>query len=79
MYNATLRRVCATIVAAESNVYYIFWVCVCSVRYPACNAHAPYCRLLPVRMYNISRHYLICGKIFVKTKLRNVKCVLISS
>jgi len=25
--------------------YYIFWECVCSVRYPACSAHEPYCQL----------------------------------
>ena len=24
------------------NKYYILWVCVCSLSYPACNAHAPY-------------------------------------
>ena len=66
-------------VAAESNVYYILWVCVCSFRYPACNAHEPYCRLLPVRPYNISPNYLLHGKIFGKTKLLKVKCVLISS
>jgi len=28
-------------------------VCVCSLRYPACNAHAPYCRLCPVLLYYI--------------------------
>jgi len=28
-----------------SNTCYILWVCVCSLRYPACNAHAPYCHL----------------------------------
>jgi hypothetical protein len=28
---------------------YIFWVCVCSLRYPACNVHAPYCHLCPDR------------------------------
>ena len=31
-----------TIVVVESNRHYIFSVCVCSVRYPACNARAPY-------------------------------------
>jgi hypothetical protein len=31
-----------------SNKYYIFWICVCSLSYPACNARAPYCRLWPV-------------------------------
>jgi len=26
----------------KSNKYYIFWVCVCSLRYPTCKSHAPY-------------------------------------
>jgi len=26
----------------RSSMYYIFWVCVCSLRYQARNAHAPY-------------------------------------
>jgi len=34
-------------------------VCVCSVRYPACNAHAPHFRLWPTSFYSISPHYLI--------------------
>jgi hypothetical protein len=25
----------------KGNKNYIFWVCVCSIRYPTCNAHAP--------------------------------------
>jgi hypothetical protein len=49
-----------------SNKYYIFWVCVCNLRYPACNAHAPYCPLWSVRFYNIFSHYLIKGTIFEK-------------
>ena len=36
------------IVAVKGNKYYIFWVWVCSIRDPACKAHAPYCRLWPV-------------------------------
>jgi len=40
-----------TIVVME-NKYYILWVCVCSLRYPACNAHSPFCYLLPVRLCN---------------------------
>jgi len=31
----------------KSNKYYIFWACICSLRYPACNAHVPYCHLWP--------------------------------
>jgi hypothetical protein len=58
----------------RSNKYYIFWVCVCSVSYSACNAHAPYCHLWPVRLYYIFPHFLINGTIFGK-KLPNTKCV----
>jgi hypothetical protein len=43
----------------KNNEYYILWVCVCSLSYPACNAHAPYCHLWPVRLDNIFQHYLI--------------------
>jgi len=49
-------------------------VSVCSLSCPACNAHAPYCHLWPVWIYNIFRHYLINGTIFEK-KLLNTKCV----
>jgi len=34
----------------KSNKFYISWVCVCSLMYPACNAHAP-CHLWPARHY----------------------------
>jgi len=30
----------------SSAVTYIFWACICSLMYPAGNAHAPYCHLL---------------------------------
>jgi len=33
-------------------------VCICSLRDPACNAHAPYCHLWPLLLY-IFIHYLI--------------------
>jgi len=29
----------------RNNYYYIFWACVSSLMYPACNAHVPYCHL----------------------------------
>ena len=50
----------------KSNKYYIFWVCVCSLRYPACNAHAPYFHLWPDPLYNILPHFLINGTFFFK-------------
>ena len=53
-YNVTLRRVRELLLPWKSNEYYIF-VCVCvwvpgrlgvrecSLAYPSCYAHAPYC------------------------------------
>jgi len=29
------------------------FVCVCRLRYPTCNAHAQYCRLWTLRLYDI--------------------------
>ena len=58
----------------KSNRYYIFWVYACNLRYPACNAHAPYCRLWHAGLYSILPHYLISGTIFEKALL-NVKWV----
>jgi hypothetical protein len=53
---------------------------VCSLRYPACNAHALYCHLWSVRLLNIFAHYLINGTIFGKKKVIEYKmCVLIYS
>ena len=53
-------------------------MCVCSLRYPACNAHAPYCYLWPVRLYSIFPHYLIDGSICEKKNVTEHKmCVLI--
>jgi len=58
----------------KSNKYNIFWVCICSLRYPACNAHTPYCHLYHACLCKIFPHHLIKGKIFGK-KLLNTKCV----
>jgi hypothetical protein len=54
-YNVTLRRVLVTIAVVKKQgiQYYIFWVCDCSLRYPAYIAHAPYCHLWPAPLYNI--------------------------
>jgi hypothetical protein len=52
-YNVTWRRLRATNVAVQNNYYYVLWLCVCRLTYPACNAYAPYCHLCPVQLYNI--------------------------
>jgi len=43
-YQVTLKRVRATVVAVDEQKV-LHSLCVCSLRYPACNAHAPYCHL----------------------------------
>ena len=55
-----------TVLLWASNKYYIFWICVYSLSHPACNAHASYCHLWPVRLYNIFSHCLINGTGFEK-------------
>ena len=54
--------------------YYIFWVIVCSLRYPQCKEHVQYFHVWPVRLYHIFPHYLIKDKICEKILL-NIKCV----
>ena len=36
LINETFRRGRVTIVAGKSNIYSVFWVCVCSLDYPTC-------------------------------------------
>jgi len=63
----------------KSNEYYTTCVCISSLRYTACNAHAPYCHVWPALLYNIFPHYLIKDKIFEKKVTENKMCVLIFS
>jgi hypothetical protein len=73
--NVKLRHVRTTMVAVERQwILHIVRVCVCSLKYPACNAHAPYCHLWPTRLYKIFPHYLINGTIFEK-KILTARCV----
>ena len=58
-YNVTLRGVCATIVTVGKQwVLHNLSVCICNLKYPACNAHAPYCHLWPVPLCNIFFHII---------------------
>jgi len=59
----------------KSNKYNVFWVCIFSPKYPARNAHAPYCHLWPAPLYTFSPHYLINGTTLKKCILPNTKCV----
>jgi hypothetical protein len=55
----------------KSNKYYIFWVFICSLRYLACNAHAPHHHLWPARLYNVFPYYFINSTIFEKKNYWN--------
>jgi len=54
-------------------------VCVCSLRYPACEAHEPYRHLWPVWFYHIFPHYLLNGTVLGKRIIEHSMCVLIFS
>jgi hypothetical protein len=41
-YNVTLGPAPAPMLQWKGHMDYIFWVCICSLRYSACNALAPY-------------------------------------
>jgi hypothetical protein len=73
-----MRRVRLTTVAVEQQ-HVLPVLCMCSLSYPACNAHAPLSSLWPVRLCHIFPQYLITGMIFENKKLLNVKCVFIFS
>jgi hypothetical protein len=49
-------------------------VCICSLRYSACNEHAPYCHLWPAPLYNNFPHYPIKGAIFKKIVIEHKMC-----
>jgi hypothetical protein len=59
----------------KSNRYHVIWVNIYNRKYPAWNAHAPYCNLWSVWLYNIFPHYLINGTIF-ENKLLTIKRVI---
>jgi len=59
----------------QSSKYRISWVFVSRLSYPAQNAHAPYCHLLPSRLYSVFPLYITNGKIFENIEYK--MCVLI--
>jgi hypothetical protein len=67
------RNIQARSLGCKSNKYYIFWVSVCSLRYPARNAHAPYCHVSPFSTLCHKRHD------FREKVIQHKMCVLILS
>jgi hypothetical protein len=75
-YNSTLRLVRAKIVAVEKpSVLHKLTVCICSLRYPAHNAHAPYCHLWHVPLYSIFPHYLKKRNDFQEKVIEHKMCI----
>jgi len=73
IYNIPMRRVRATIVAVEKQwVLHNLIVCICSLRYPACNVHAPCCHLWPAPLCSIFPRFLINGTIKKKVSIHHV-------
>jgi hypothetical protein len=74
-YNVTLWRVGATTVVVEKQwASHRLTVCMCSVRYPARNVHAPH-HLWPDPLNNALPHYLINDRIFENKNFSNLKRV----
>jgi len=74
--NATLRSMRTTIVEEEKHwVLHNLSECICSLRYPTPNAHAPCCHLWPAPFYKIFPHILINSTISEGKKLLNTKHV----
>ena len=66
------------IVAWNRDKYYIFWVCVCSLSYAACKAHAPY-TLSPAARRSLQFFFTLSHKRhnFQKRVVEDKMCVLI--
>ena len=72
-----MRRVRDTIVALEKqSVLHNLIVCICSLRYLACNAHEPYFHLWAAQLYSIFPNYRIKGTISKKKVIGHKMCVL---
>jgi len=54
----TVRRVRVIMLTCKINKDYIFWMCVYSLSYLACRAHAPCCHLLPAWLYKVFFHII---------------------
>ena len=78
-YNVTLRRFRVTTVAVEKDEYYTTCVYICSLTYPARNAHAPYCYLWPAPLYNIFSTFSHKRINFRKKVTEHKMCILILS
>jgi len=74
--NVTMRYVRVTIVQWKSNKYYIFWLCVSILSYPACKTHAPcYIVACPHKRHEFREKRVLeikCFSIFSATYVWNI-------
>jgi len=63
-------RSCNHCCTVKSNKYYIFYVCVCSLRY----AHTTYGHTWSAPRYNIFPHYVIKGTVFERKVIEHNMC-----
>ena len=68
-----------TVTVENKKLLRILSVCVCSLSYPACNAHVPYCHLWLVLLYSIFPTLSHERQDFPKNFIENKICVLILS
>jgi hypothetical protein len=60
----------------KGSKYYIFWICVCSLRYPECKAHAPcYTVIFGLPSSTVFFHFFSYMARFSNKKLLNMKIV----
>jgi len=80
-HNVGFRRVCEAILCKKSGKYYIIWVFVCSLSYPAFIGNAPYKTVLcGISGFTVFfTHYPTGGTIYGKSFIQHKMCVLISA
>jgi len=68
-------RSCNHCWGGKRDEYYILWVCVCSLRCPGRNAHAPYFHMWAAQLYYVFPHYLINCTIFEESYWTQNMCL----
>ena len=75
VWRNNVARSCNHCCSGRSHDHYKNSVCICSLRYPACNAHAPYCHLWPTPLYIFFTFSHKQHDFRKKKKLLNIKCM----
>ena len=79
MYKVTQTRVRAAIVALEKQLRITYSECVCSLRYPACKAHAPHYIVICSLSGSTVFFHIISQTVRLKKIIEHKMCVLVFS